>query len=221
MARDEYRRELSALREDVLHLGEAVVTRLEKALKALEDRDRPRARTIVETDHEINEAYLDLEGRCVDLIALQQPLAGDLRTVVASFKIITDLERIADLATNLCSYLLSREREVFPTVNLQDLGALAVEMLDEALSAYARDDAEACRRVAERDDELDGLCERVGEIVIRELVETEATAFDEALFADVNRFLLTVRDVERVGDHAVNIAARTLYMIENDDELIY
>ncbi|WP_224449003.1 phosphate signaling complex protein PhoU [Haloprofundus salilacus] len=221
MPREQFQRDLDELRDEVLAMGETVVARFRKTLSALETRDAERARSLAERDHEINEWYLRLESRCVDLLALQQPVAGDLRVVVASFKIITDLERIADLAANLCGYLLSRERELFPDVNLQDLGELAAEMVEEALSAYAREDADACHAVADRDDELDGLCERVGELVVRDLVESDPDERDETLFGEVNRFLLTVRDIERVGDHGVNIAARTLYMVESDDALIY
>ncbi|WP_224334392.1 phosphate signaling complex protein PhoU [Haloprofundus halobius] len=221
MPREQFQRELDELRDEVLAMGEAVVSRLRKALAALDARDADRARSLAERDHEINEWYLRLERRCVDLLALQQPVAGDLRLVVASFKIITDLERIADLVANICGYLLSRERELFPDVNLQDLGKLTVEMVEASLAAYAREDADTCYAVADRDDELDGLCERVGERVVRDLVEFDPDGRDELLFGEVNRFLLTVRDLERVGDHAVNIAARTLYMVENDDALIY
>ncbi|QCJ46204.1 MULTISPECIES: phosphate signaling complex protein PhoU [Haloprofundus] len=221
MPREQFQRELDDLRDEVLTMGEAVVSRLRKALSALEARDSERARSLAERDHEINEWYLRLESRCVDLLALQQPVAGDLRLVVASFKIITDLERIADLVTNICGYHLSRERELFPEVNLQDLGDIAAEMVEDALAAYAGADADACYAVADRDDELDGLCERVGELVVRDLVESAPDDRSGSLFGEVNRFLLTVRDIERVGDHAVNIAARTLYMVESDDALIY
>ncbi|WP_129113052.1 phosphate signaling complex protein PhoU [Halegenticoccus tardaugens] len=220
MPREEYQRELAALHDSVLDMGEAVVARVEKAFAALARRDADRARSLIRTDSDVNELSLDLERTCLDLIALQQPVAGDLRFVVSSFKIVTDLERIADLATNLCRYVIAREREVFPTVDLRALGSLAVSMLDDALAAYARRDADACREIAARDDDLDVECERVGAVVVRDLVGLDA-AYDESLFAEVSHFLLTVRDIERVGDHAVNIAARTLYMIENDDELIY
>jgi phosphate transport system protein len=93
-----------------------------------------------------------------------------------------------------------------------------------ALDAYADEDADACRAVAARDDELDTLCQNASERVVRELVEHEAGEDAWALertLDDVSRVLLTVRDLERVGDHAVNIAARTLYAVESDPELVY
>jgi phosphate transport system protein len=91
------------------------------------------------------------------------------------------------------------------------------------MDAYAERDPEVCFDIAERDDELDRMCERASETVVRDLIETETDGTEdvEGIMTDVSRLLLTIRDLERVGDHAVNIAARTLYMTENSDELIY
>ena len=221
MARDGFDDELAALREDVVAMGDLVVERLEKALTALEERDSALAREVVDGDDAINELYLDLESDCIDLFALQQPLASDLRFVAASFKILTDLERIADLAVNVGSYTLARDHELVPDVDLLQIGELAVEMVEDALGAYAEEDADACVAVAERDDELDALCERVGELVVRHLTAADDDATTEWLFTEVTKLLLTVRDIERVGDHAVNVAARTLYLIDNDPDLLY
>ncbi|WP_299269967.1 phosphate signaling complex protein PhoU [Halorientalis sp.] len=222
MPRDEFQRELDALRDEVVRLGDVVSTRLRKAITALDGHDVSTAARIADADSEINERYLDLEQDCIDLFALQQPVAGDLRFVAASFKILTDLERIADLAANLAAYVVSAESEMFPDLGIADLGTTAVSMLDDALAAYDDGDATRCRAIADSDDDLDGRCERVAQQVIRRLVDRDPDADElESLLSEVTRILLTVRDVERIGDHAVNIAARTLYMIENDDVLIY
>jgi len=222
MAREEFQRELDALREDVVSMGDVVSTRLQKAFTALETSDRALAERIVDSDHEINQLYLDLEGDCIDLFALQQPVAGDLRFIAASFKITTDLERIADLAANFGAYVRAADHDLFPTAALLDLGELAVAMLDDAMAAYASDGVEACYEVAARDDDLDGRCERVAERVIRSLVERDPDSDElESILEEVTRILLVLRDIERIGDHAVNIAARTLYMVQSDDALIY
>jgi phosphate transport system protein len=99
-------------------------------------------------------------------------------------------------------------------------------MVEEAMAAYDAEDTEACFAIAERDDEVDANCTRASQVVVRDLIETqlEAGRDEEAveqLMTDVQRLLLTIRDLERIGDHAVNIAARTLYMVDNSDELIY
>ncbi|PSQ42372.1 phosphate transport system regulatory protein PhoU [Halobacteriales archaeon QS_9_68_42] len=226
MARQGFRKQLRELRENVLYMSEVVIDRVRMGLRALETKDEALAREVIEGDHEINELYLDLEQDCIDLFALQQPVAGDLRFIAASFKIITDLERVADLATNLGDYTLDADRDLYPDVDVQGIGDAVVEMVDDAMTAYADKDIEACFAIDERDDEVDQLCENASSAVVRDLIETEiedgASGRDiEALMGEVSRLLLTVRDLERIGDHAVNIAARTLYMAENSDELIY
>jgi phosphate transport system protein len=223
MTRQEFQERLAALREDVLYLGELVADRLRQAIDAYERKDVQLAEEVIEGDGEVNRLYLELESDCIDLFALQQPVAGDLRLVAASFKIITDLERIGDLATNLARYGIEAERDVYPEVDVSRIAETAVEMLDRALTAYADEDAEACYAVDARDDELDSLCADASDLVARNLLE--ASFGDEDDVADVlpeaRRLLLTVRDLERVGDHAVNVAGRTLYMVENDDELLF
>jgi len=223
MPRETYQDQLEELREDVLYMSELVLDRLQDALVGLESKDDAAAKAVIDGDDEVNERYLELEQQCIDLIALQQPVASDLRFIAASFKIITDLERVGDLAVNLAEYTLEADRDVFPEVDVQAIGDLTAEMVGDAMSAYEREDVEACRAIAARDDDLDGLCEDASQMVVRDLIETELEdgANVEELMADVSRLLLTIRDLERVGDHAVNIAARTLYMVENDDELIY
>ncbi|MFC6875194.1 phosphate signaling complex protein PhoU [Halobellus marinus] len=225
MPREEYQESLASLRDDVLYMSEVVAERLRLGLDALEQKDSEVAREVVEGDDEVNQMYLDLEAECVDLIALQQPVASDLRFIAASFKLITDLERIGDLAVNLAQYAEDADRDVFPEVDVQQIGVETLEMLESAMAAYADEDVEACYAVAEHDDEVDAMCEAASATVVRDLIEGdpfgERTADAEAYMGDISRLLLTIRDLERVGDHAVNIAARTLYMIEDDAELLY
>jgi phosphate transport system protein len=226
MPRESYQEKLDALRNDVLYMSEVVVDRLRLALEAMEQKDEETAWEVIEGDDEVNELYLDLEEECIDLLALQQPVAGDLRLIASSFKITTDLERVGDLATNLAEYTLDADRDMFPEVDIQAIGATTIEMVEDAMDAYAEADVEACYDIAERDDDLDERCRQASETVMRDLIETEidtesSEADVEALMNDVSRMLLTVRDLERVGDHAVNVAARTLYMVEKDDDLIY
>jgi len=226
MARKGFQQQLTELRENVLYMSEIVLDRMRMGLRALETKDEILAREIIEGDHEINELYLELEQDCIDLFALQQPVAGDLRFIAASFKIITDLERVADLATNLGDYTLQAEQDLYPDVDIQGVGDAVVEMVEDAMDAYANEDVESCFEIDERDDEVDALCERASSTVVRDLIETEIDDDSseieiEELMSEVSRLLLTIRDLERVGDHAVNIAARTLYMVENSDELIY
>ena len=224
MPREGYQERLAGLREDVLYMSEVVLERLRMGLDALQAKDEELAWEVIEGDDEVNALYLDLEGECIDLLALQQPVAGDLRFIAASFKIITDLERIADLATNLGDYTLDAEQDVYPDVDVQEIGEEVTRMVERSMEAYAEEDPEVCYEIADYDDRVDELCERTSEAVARDLIEREDADSDEEverLMRDVHRLLLTIRDLERVGDHAVNIAARTLYMVENDDDLLY
>lgn len=223
MPRNDYQEQLQTLREDILYMGELVLERLRTGLVALEQKDMELAEEVATTDYEINELYLDLERDCIDLFALQQPVAGDLRFIASTFKISTDLERIGDLATNLAEYATTAAKDRFPDVDIQAIGTEAIKLVEDAMEAYATDDAETCFAIADRDDEIDQQCTRASETVVRELVGTEQRATEdmEALLQDVSRLLLTIRDLERVADHGVNICARTLYMIEGDDSLIY
>ena len=226
MARKDYQQKLDDLRDDVLYMSELVLERLRDGLDALDRKDEDLARDVIEGDHEINQLYLDLEQDCIDLLALQQPVAGDLRFIASSFKIITDLERIGDLATNLAGYAEDAEQDRYPDVDIQSIGDQVIQMVEDTMTAFAEEDVDACREISARDDDIDALCERASQTVVRDLIEREVgTDADsdeiETLLQDVSRLLLTIRDLERVGDHAVNIAARTLYMVESDDELIY
>jgi phosphate transport system protein len=232
MPRESYKTQLDALREDVLYMSEVVLERLRMGLDALERKDEELAWEVIDGDDEINELYLELEQDCIDLLALQQPVAGDLRFITASFKIITDLERVADLATNLADYSLDARQDVYPEVDIQGIGDDVAGMVRDAMDAYAAEDTDACFAIAGYDEEIDTRCTAASEVVVRDLIETETGSVEsgidpdgepdiEALMDDVSRLLLTIRDLERVGDHAVNIAARALYMVENDDELIY
>ena len=220
--REAYRESLDELRADIEAMANDVLGQLRRALTALENDDHALAREVIDGDDRINHRYLDLESDCIDLIALQQPVASDLRFVAASFKILTDLERIGDLATNLAGYALAGSSEVIGEVRIQRIGEIAYSQVRGALDAYLDADAEACRAIADRDDELDAACQNASEDVVRELIAGEPDRWEiERLLDDVSRLLLTIRDLERVGDHAVNIAGRALYVSDGDPELIY
>mgnify|MGYP000112020380 CR=1 FL=1 len=232
MPRENYQKRLDQLRTDVVAMGDLVLDRYETALRAAETGDDDLAAEVVDGDHAVNARYLELEEECTELLALQQPVAGDLRLVTASFKIMIDLERVGDLATNIAEYG-GDDGGIHPAVDFRELGDAAGEMVADAVAAYEAADADACREIDARDDDLDERCRRASEAVVRSLLEadrarTEADGTAESdsdrladTIDEISHALLAIRDLERVGDHGVNIAARTLYMIDNDDEHIY
>jgi len=214
---------MTTLRTEVAEMGALVTERLSLALDALAG-DEAAAHRVVEGDEAVNQTYVTIENRCLDLFALQQPVASDLRIVAASFKIITDLERIGDLASNLGTYALTEQRSSVPEIDVVALATDVQTMVDDAMTAYVERDVDACYALAERDDAVDANGLRASEQLVRALIErediTDAWSVERVL-DDVSRLLLTVRDLERIGDHAVNIAARTAYMVDSDRTLIY
>jgi len=212
---------LDALQSDVCAMGRDVTDRLGRAVTAYEQRDSGAGRAVADGDDEINERYLELEAECMDLLALYQPVASDLRLVVASFKILTDLERVGDLASNLGGYVDAMAGDTVPSVPITDIGEMALTQLEGALNAYETGDPERCHDIAAADTDLDERCYAATDDMVRSLVNRSPEDDVAETLADTKRYLLTVRDLERAGDHAVNIAARTLYMLESDDALIY
>jgi len=222
MPRNSYRDRLAELRGEVAAIADLTLERYHSAIGVLGSGAEREAAFVIENDADVNEWYLDIEDKCIELIALQQPVASDLRFITSSFKIVTDLERIGDLATNLAVYGRESDGELFAAVDVGPIAADAGEMVADAMDAYAGNDADAAREIAARDSELDQRCKQASERIVRELIVAHNTTDDiESTLEDVSRALLTVRDLERVGDHAVNICARTLYMVEHDDSLIY
>ena len=225
MAGEGYQQSLTALRSDVCSMGELTVDQFDRALESLATGDERLARAVIDGDDELNDTYLSLEDQCVNLFGQQEAFAGDLRFITASFKIITDLERIGDLAVNLSEYALAAKHELVPEESVEEIGQDALSMLERSLSAYETEDIDLAQEVVARDDQIDELCQTASERVTRDLIEREAEDDGpwriEQLLDDVTRVLLTIRDIERVADHGVNIAARTYYMVENDPKLIY
>ena len=222
MARTSYREQLTNLRADVAAMAELVGERYDEAIAVLQSGDEQEARRIIQGDEDLNDWYLDIESDCIDLLALQQPVASDLRFIASSFKIATDLERIGDLATNLAEYGRESGGDLQETIDVEPIATPAGEMLADGMAGYQRDDPEAARAVAARDDELDERCREASEAIVRTLLTATSKGVDtDQRVENASRALLTIRDLERVGDHAVNICARTVYMTDNDDELIY
>ena len=222
MTRENYQDQLEDLRAAVDAMAETTLERYTDAVEILESGADDDAARIIDGDEEINRWYLDIENDCIQLLARQQPVAGDLRFIASTFKIVTDLERIGDLATNLAAYGRDADGRMPRVEELTDIAGVAGEMVADAMDAYTTEDPAAARAVAGRDDDLDRHCRRASEDVVRELVRARVEDIGlEPMVEDASQALLTIRDTERVGDHAVNICARTLYMIESDEELIY
>ncbi len=225
MVRESYQQQLDGLLEAVSDMGRRVLEGLHRGLQAIRDHDRALAESLDAWDNTIDRLALDLEKRCTDLLALQQPVAGDLRQILSAFKIVTDLERVADLAVNLGEYALVSEAFVLvPKEELLALGHFASRMLEDGLQAFRTRDVEKAREIIERDGEMDQRCwdlrteTLMG--IMRDASQAHTPGQAQEIAANTITVLWSIRDLERVGDHAVNICARTIYWLTANPEYI-
>lgn len=224
MVRESYRNQLNELRDALLSMGNLVITRLKKGLEALKDPDPQLVEELFAGDDEIDARSLDIEQRCIDLLALQQPVAVDLRLIIATFKISTDIERIGDVAVNLGQYSRNYplNLRLLPDERLFQIADLVITMLYECLKAYYEQDVQAAEQVIELDDRVDRMFWDLISRLIRDLmgIHQEAPEQAEEIATGAVALLLSIRDLERVADHAVNIAARTVYLVESRADYI-
>ena len=208
--RHNYDYELQGVRNDILQMGQMVITAIERSIQALVDLDMELACQVIQGDDAIDELELLLEERCVVLIARQQPLAKDLRILSTGLKISTDLERIGDHAFDIAK-IAKRLGEggnahVKPLLDIPRMAGLATQMLRDALTAYVNMDVELADKVCQADDEVDALYNQL----FRELL-TYMLA-NPAVINDATQLIFVARYLERVADHTTNIAEWVIYL---------
>jgi phosphate transport system protein len=211
---DHHRRldsELDVLRDRVLVLGGEAEAALGRAMYALAERDSAAAREVLEGDDRVDRLEVEIDRLCVDVLALRQPAARDLRFVISVAKITPILERVADHACNIARAAIDlndepRLSKSFP--DLTGMAAAASSMLRAALDAFTRGDAASARRVIERDDEIDVMYGRL----FHDLIELMVS--DPAATPRAARLLLVAKHLERVADYVTDICELTVYMAE-------
>lgn len=203
-------RDLDHLRDRVLLLGGETETALQRAMYALVERDTVTAREVLENDDAIDQLELEIDQLCIDILALRQPAARDLRFVIAVAKITPILERIADHACNIARVAvdLNDEPQLKPYVDLPRMAEHASGMLRSALDSFTAGDARAARTIIDRDDEVDLLYDRVFQELIEVMVADPATTTRAA------RLLFVAKHIERVGDYVTDICELTVYIAE-------
>ena len=207
-----FARESERLKEDILRLAGEVERRLAEVLHATEQRDKEALQSWMDRDTEIDEREVQIEEECLKILALHQPLARDLRFVVAVLKINNDLERIGDIVVNIADRGL--RLAVFPVSDLQEklmhMGRVAREMLKESLDALISLDVGKAIAVIARDDEVDRMNVEVIQGVIARAAPANTGAMTESLILTHS----IARDLERIGDHATNIAEDVAYLVD-------
>ena len=208
-----YRRldhELDALRDRVLLLGGEAETALQKAMYALAERDSATAREVLAGDDVIDRLEVEIDRLCIDLLALRQPAARDLRFVVSVAKMTPILERIADHACNIARAAidLNDEPQLQPYTDLPRMAADASHLLHAALDAFTTGDGPTARRLIARDKEIDALYAHIFQDLIKMMVADPSTATRAA------RLLFVAKHLERIGDYVTDICELTVYMAE-------
>ncbi len=204
-----YEEELAQLRARLLVMGGLAEERLRAAMNVIVVRDGALADGVLRGDEPVNELHKEIDDRCFKLLALRQPMAVDLRSILAAVKINTDLERVGDLAVNIAEAgrRSLRHPPVKPLIDIPRMADIAQAMLRDALDAYVRCDVPLAQSVLQRDDTLDGLKDQVFRELLTYMLQSPAT-IEPAL-----DLILISRHLERVGDHATNIAEGVIFLV--------
>lgn len=210
--RDTFHNELERLDQDVLRMGAMVEAAIEGATIALAESDCDRAARIMEGDDEIDALFIDMEKRALAMLAQQQPVAGDLRLIVAILRVLTDLERAGDLAFNIAK-VTCKDLEIVKlktvSVLIYDLGHASRRLFSKAIDVWASKDATLAAEMDQLDDEIDQL--------YQELFKELFLLRDETSFEVAMNLVLVGRYFERIADHAVNMAERLRYFTSGDE----
>jgi phosphate transport system protein len=204
-----FQEELEALQGRLLEMGGLAEERVSAAVQSLVGRNISAIERVLYGDEPINALHVEIDNRCFKLLALHQPMATDLRAIVSAVKINTDLERVGDLAVNIAEAAkrYATHPPVKKLIDIPQMGDIAQEMLHDALDAFVRRDTALAQQVLNEDDRLDGLKTQI----FRELLDYMLK--DPATVEPALDLILVSRHLERIGDHATNIAEDVIFMV--------
>jgi phosphate transport system protein len=216
MPRESFDRHLHQLQDEALILGSMVEKAVDRSIAALKQRDLELAKQVIADDLKINQKRLDIEERCIELIVTQQPVASDLRVIVAVLYIIVELERIGDHAEGIANItlMLGDEPPLKPLIDLPRMAEKAGDMLRRSLDAFIKRDAVAARKISAEDDEVDNLYDQV----FRELLTFMAE--DPKTITRATRLIWVAHNLERSADRVTNICERVVFVVTGKMEEI-
>jgi len=205
--------ELDELRTMLLAMGGKVEMMISGSVKALVDRDTRLAERIVAMDHEVNHLEVTIDEKCLELLALRQPTARDLRFITLALKIVTDLERIGDKCANIAkrSSELNKEPPLKPYIDIPRMAHWTEIMIKEALDAFVRSDADLAIKVCKDDSFVDGINEQIQRELLTFMIE------DPNAIARSLKLNYVAKSLERIADHATNIAEMVIFMVKGKD----
>ena len=212
MLRSEFHADLQKLQDDLLNLGSMVEKATTKAIDALKTRDLALSRQVIEEDDVIDDIRYEIEARCEDLIAKQQPLATDLRLIIAIMHIVGELERIGDYAEGVAkiSLAMGDEAPLKPLIDIPRMAQKASLMTRQSLDALVERDVDLAITVAESDDEVDALYDQIFRELVTFMIE------DPRTIQRATYLLWVAHDLERIADRATNIAERVVYLVTGE-----
>ena len=209
----EYEQELRKLREQVLRMGAKVEEIIGGSIKSLIERDSPLATRMIAFDRKINQMEIDIDELCLLVLARRQPVASDLRFITMALKLVTDLERIGDLGVNICERVveLNEEPQLKPYVDLPRMAEEVQAMLREALDAFVAGDPERAQAVIERDHNVDAFYSQIFRELLTYMMEDTRNVYRATRLQSIAKYL------ERIGDHATNLAEMVVFMVKGKD----
>ena len=202
--------ELATLKSKLLQMGALVEEQIREALRALVDRDEDLARKVIVNDRRVNTLDVEIDEACLELLALFKPAARDLRFITTAMKISTELERMSDLAENICERAieLNEEPQLKPYIDIPRMADKAMRMVWNSLDAFVKWDSELARKVLDNDDEVDELTEQIFRELLSFMIENPQT------IPRAMRLSFIAKYIERIADHATNIGELVVYMVE-------
>ncbi len=217
MPREDFERNLKGLEDDVVQLSSRVEKAIFKSIEALKERDITASQKVVDDDDVIDEEQQAIEDRCIDLIALEAPMAGDLRVLIAAMMVANELERMGDYAEGIAKISLSMGNlpPLKPLIDIPRMADKSVDMLRRSTQAFVNRDVESATAVLLADDEVDDIYEQV----YRELL-TYMMA-DPSTIQRATYLLWVAHDLERVADRTTNIAERVIYLVTGETKIEY
>lgn len=208
-----YEEGLGRLKEFILQMGGAVEEMIALAMKGLVERNDKVAQEVLLKEPQVNELEMTIDDHCIELLALHQPAASDLRLITIGLKVSKDLERMGDLAVNICenAMVINKEPQLKPYLDLPQMAAIAQKMVKDSLDAFVKRDALLAEKVCEMDDAVDELNDKI---------ETELIGImqkDPVTISRGTHLIAVAKHLERVADHATNIAEEVIFMVQGKD----
>ncbi|HHT9104604.1 MAG TPA: phosphate signaling complex protein PhoU [Candidatus Wujingus californicus] len=202
--------QLGALRKNLIQMASLVETAIANAIKSLIERDSKLAQAVIKSDEGIDSLELEIDKQCVDLLALRQPLAIDLRFITSSIKITNNLERMGDLAVNIAERVipLSQEPQLKPLIDIPRMATITQTMVKDSIDAFVNRDTELARSVYERDSTVDALNDQIFRELLTYMMQ------DPGNITRAVHLVLISRHLERIADHSTNIAEEIVYIVK-------